>query len=243
MLSRGVEVETISKPADHANRSLVAGERPTPAAAPPPARATRTRDPGEERRGPQREHHQAEHEQPEQRERRPPGVRLLHERVEHAPRRAGPRAAPGTAYGAGTRPTSACRARLSGAGEVVPLAGPGRSDAEQLELRAVVAGGAAERRHAEPRADRERRRVVRAHDGVHLVEAAVEAPRGRAAGRLGGVAVAPGVGVEVPADLELAVAVGQRDQDARCRRPGRPRGAGPPSGPPPRRPGCARPTG
>ena len=102
------------------------------------------------------------------------------------------------------------RGLAPGSGVVVP-------QPEQLQGDAVVPVRLAQVRHAQPPADGDGLSVVRVYDGQHLGQAArAEGQAGDAAARLGRVAAAPVIRVEMPADLDLAVVAGQRNQQHRA---------------------------
>ena len=107
--------------------------------------------------------------------------------------------------------SSVCRCSTSGGGPAL------RCHPEEAGLALVVLLHDAEVLHTEPAAHGLGRLVVGVGQGVDLGQPAVEAVLHDGRRRLGRVATAPRVGVQVPADLDLAVVVvGQRQQEDRA---------------------------
>src|ERR1019366_7301160 len=82
-----------------------------------------------------------------------------------------------------------------------------RGGPEQQTRLVIPTVGDAKEAHLDPSADRDRRMVVQVGHGPNLLQAIGEAACQQSAGRLAGESSAPAVGVQVPADLDLAVAV------------------------------------
>ena len=165
--------------------------------------------PGDERCDPQREQHQRQDEQPEEREHRPARWTCLHRRVEqhageldheqHQARRTSQELDPPRHGAEAIRRQRPRRPGPAGSGTA---RAPCRSSGTSGRAAPCPAGDTPPGTAALPGP----------HDREHLLQPAPEAPVEGTARRLGGVAVPPRVGVEVPADLELAVPVGQPDQ-------------------------------
>src|SRR4051812_11913784 len=85
--------------------------------------------------------------------------------------------------------------------------------AEQLELHAVVPRRPAEMLHAQAPADCQRPSVVRAYHGEDLLHAVVVGIAQRTARRLAREPLSPRVRVEVPAYLDLSLAVREGNED------------------------------